>query len=223
MWLHTDAVYGGALIFSDKFRNKLDGIEKSDSISFNPQKWLHITKTCSVLLLKNKKYLYSDFYIPLPYVMKDKDEYHQGEINLQGTRYPDILKLWLSLQHLGNFSYSEIINNSYKFTNLFKKKLLEINNIKIACEPEMNVLCFRYEIRNKNIIENNLINLSLQKFLFKKYNIFFSVVEYNESKWLRAVLLNPFFSTKHIKKICLAISNFFAKENKIFKSMKIND
>ena len=102
MWLHTDAVYGGALIFSDKFRNKLDCIEKSDSISFNPQKWLHITKTCSVLLLKNKKYLYSDFYIPLPYVMKDKDEYHPGEITLQGTRYPDILKLWLSLQHLGN-------------------------------------------------------------------------------------------------------------------------
>ena len=223
MWLHTDAVYGGALIFSDKFRNKLDGIEKSDSISFNPQKWLHITKTCSVLLLKNKKYLYSDFYIPLPYLMKDKEEHHQGEITLQGTRYPDILKLWLSLQHLGNFGYSEIINNSYKFTNLFKKKLLEINNVKIACEPEMNIVCFRYEMRNKSRIENNSINLNLQKFLFKKYNIFFSFVEYNGCKWLRAVLLNPFFNMKHIKKICSAIFKFSAKENKILKSMRIND
>ena len=80
-------------------------------------------------MLKNKKYLYSDFYIPLPYVMKDKDEYHPGEITLQGTRYPDILKLWLSLQHLGNFSYSEIINNSYKFTNLFKKKFTDFNDL----------------------------------------------------------------------------------------------
>ena len=222
LWMHTDAVYGGALTFSDKFKNKLNGIENSDSISFNPQKWLHITKTCSVLLLKNKKYLYSDFFIPLPYVMKNKDEYHGGEITLQGTRYPDVLKLWLSLQHLGNFSYSEIIENSFKYTNLFKKKLLEINNIKIACEPQMNILCFRYEVRNKNANENDVLNLNLQKFLLKKHNIFFSVVKYNNLKWLRAILLNPFFNLRHIKKICLKVSEF-TKDDKILKSIRSND
>ena len=222
LWMHTDAVYGGALTFSDKFKNKLNGIENSDSISFNPQKWLHITKTCSLLLLKNKKYLYSDFFIPLPYVMKNKDEYHGGEITLQGTRYPDVLKLWLSLQHLGNFSYSEIIENSFKYTNLFKKKLLEINNIKIACEPQMNILCFRYEVRNKNANENDVLNLNLQKFLLKKHNIFFSVVKYNNLKWLRAILLNPFFNLRHIKKICLKVSEF-TKDDKILKSIRSND
>ena len=222
LWLHTDAVYGGALIFSNKFKNKLNGIENSDSISFNPQKWLHITKTCSVLLLKNKKYLYSDFFTPLPYVMKNKNEYHPGEISLQGTRYPDALKLWLSLQHLGNFSYSEIIENSFKYTNLLKKKLLEIKNIKIACEPQMNIICFRNEIINKSLKDNNQVNLDLQKFLFNKHNIFFSVVKYNNCKWLRAVLLNPFFNSKHIKKICSAISEF-TKEKKVLKSIKLND
>jgi len=223
LWMHTDAVYGGALIFSNKYKNKLNGIENSDSIAFNPQKWLHITKTCSVLLLKNKKYFYSDFFTHLPYVMKNKkEEYHQGEITLQGTRYPDVLKLWLSLQHLGNFSYSEIIENSFKYTNLFKKKLLEMNNIKIACEPQMNILCFRYQTRNKNLKESNIINLNLQKFLFNKYNIFFSVVEFNKFKWLRAVLLNPFFNLRHIKKICLGISKF-TKESKTLKLIKFND
>ena len=222
LWMHTDAVYGGALTFSHKFKNKLNGIENSDSISFNPQKWLYITKTCSMLLLKNKKYLYSDFFTPLPYVMKNKEEYDGGEITLQGTRYPDILKLWLSLQHLGNFSYSEIIEKSFKYTNLFKKKLLEINNIKIACEPQMNIICFRYGIRDKNINENDIINLDLQKFLLDKHNIFFSIVEYNNFKWLRAVLLNPFFNSRHIKKICLKISEF-TKDNKILKSIKLND
>ena len=222
LWMHTDAVYGGALIFSNKFKNKLNGIENSDSISFNPQKWLYITKTCSTLLLKNKKYFYSDFFIPLPYVMKNKDEYHQGEITLQGTRYPDVLKLWLSLQHLGNFSYSEIIENSFKYTNLLKKKLLQINNIKIACEPQMNIICFRLESKNKDLDHKDLINLKLQKFLFKRHNIFFSIIKYNDSKWLRAVLLNPFFNLKHIKRICIAISEF-TKEKKILKSVKFND
>ena len=222
LWMHTDAVYGGALIFSNKFKNKLSGIENSDSISFNPQKWLHITKTCSLLLLKNKKYLYSDFFIPLPYVKKNKGEYHQGEITLQGSRYPDVLKLWLSLQHLGNFSYSEIIGNSFKYTNLFMKKLLEISYIKIACEPQMNILCLRYEKKNNSSDENDLINLNLQKFLLNKHNIFFSVAKYNGLKWLRAVLLNPFFNLRHIKKICLVISEF-TKDYKNIKSIKLND
>tara|TARA_Y100000590_G_scaffold134858_1_gene154272 strand:- start:1279 stop:2307 length:1029 start_codon:yes stop_codon:yes gene_type:complete len=222
LWLHTDAVYGGALIFSNKLKNKLNGIENSDSISFNPQKWLHITKTCSVLLLKNKKHLYSDFFIPLPYVMKKKDEYHQGEITLQGTRYPDVLKLWLSLQHIGNFSYSEIIEDSFKHTDLFKKKLLEINNIKIACEPDMNIICFRYEKKNKSLNENNLINIKLQNILLNKNNIFFSIVKYNNCKWLRAVLLNPFFNSRHIKMICSAISKF-TSEKEVLQSIKFND
>ena len=217
LWMHTDAVYGGALIFSSKYKNKLNGIEHSDSISFNPQKWLYITKTCSILLLKNKKHLYSDFYTPLPYVRKNRNEYHLGEITLQGTRYPDVLKLWLSLQHIGNFSYSEIIENSIKFTNLFKKHLLTIRNIKISCDPQTNIICFRYYAKQNS----DKININLQNFLFEKYNIFFSLVKFQECKWLRAVLLNPFFNTKHIKKICSAI-NEFTKENKNQKLKKSN-
>ena len=104
----------------------------------------------------------------------------------------------------------------------FKKKLLEINNIKIACEPQMNILCFRYEVRNKNANENDLLNLNLQKFLFKKHNIFFSVVKYNNLRWLRAILLNPFFNLRHIKKICLKVSEF-TKDDKILKSIRSND
>ena len=61
LWMHTDAVYGGALIFSSKYKNKLNGIEHSDSISFNPQKWLYITKTCSILLLKIKNIFIQTF------------------------------------------------------------------------------------------------------------------------------------------------------------------
>ena len=220
IWMHTDAVYAGALIFSNKYKNFLDGIEKSDSISFNPQKWLYITKTCSILLLKNKKYLYSDFFTPLPYVAKDKNEYHPGEITIQGTRYPDILKLWLSLQHLGNFTYSKIIENSYKNTFHLKKSLEKINDIRILRNPELNILCFRYAPSDVNPIEYDKINYDLQKFLLEKNNIFFSFVSSNGSKWLRAVILNPFFTSKHIEKICNVIKSFCKNEIKLSKKIK---
>jgi len=216
IWMHTDSVYGGALVFSEKYKNKLDGIENSDSISFNPQKWLYITKTCSLLLLKNKKYLYSDFFIPLPYVMKNKKDFHSGEISVQGTRYPDILKLWLSFQHLGIITYSNLIDNSYKVTKKFRAEIIKRKYLKLACNSEMNIFCFRAEPKNIDSNDYNILNIKLRKFLLKKHNIFFSICKFKGCNWLRAVVLNPFIKNRHIAKIFKSIDEF----NKIEKQNK---
>ena len=209
VWMHTDSVYGGALIFSEKYKHKLNGIEKSDSISFNPQKWLYITKTCSMLLLKNKKYLYSDFFIPLPYVTKNKNDFHSGEISVQGTRYPDVLKLWLSFQHLGRITYSKLINHSYDVTKRFKSEVIKRKYLQLAFDPEMNILCFRALPKEIDYNNYNTWNIKLRNFLLKKYNIFFSICEYKGCDWLRAIILNPFISAKHIFRIFKGIDDFY--------------
>ena len=219
MWMHTDSVYGGALIFSEKFKYKLNGIEKSNSISFNPQKWLYITKTCSMLLLKNKNYLYSDFFIPLPYVTRNKDDFNSGEVSVQGTRYPDILKLWLSFQHLGRITYSNLINNSCNLTENFKSEIIKRKFLKLACNPEMNIFCFRAEPKNINYNDYNIWNIKLRDFLLKKHNIFFSICEFKGCNWLRAVVLNPFISNQHIHRIFKGIDEFNKNEKQNKKAL----
>jgi glutamate/tyrosine decarboxylase-like PLP-dependent enzyme len=165
-----------------------------------------------MLLLKNKKYLYSDFFIPLPYVLKNKDDFHLGELSLQGTRYPDILKLWLSFQHLGRITYSNLINNSYSITKSIQLEIIKRNHLKLACDPEMNILCFRVEPKNINYNLRNAWNIKLRNFLLKKYNIFFSIAEYKGCNWLRAVILNPFITKRHILKIFKGIDEFNKNE-----------
>src|SRR5215471_3857859 len=40
LWLHLDGAYGAAAIFSDQHRDLVRGIERADSITIDPHKWL---------------------------------------------------------------------------------------------------------------------------------------------------------------------------------------
>src|SRR5687767_14715753 len=49
LWFHVDAAYGGALAFSERERWRLKGIERADSITIDPHKWLFVPFACGAL------------------------------------------------------------------------------------------------------------------------------------------------------------------------------
>ena len=123
LWLHIDAIYGGAVIFSDTYKHLINGIEKANSISFNPQKWMYVAKTCSMVLFRDFDKMVEKFRISAPY-MKDQSSYiNLGEISVQGTKYAEVVKLWLSLLSLGKNGYEQLIDYSFDLT----KKFIEEN------------------------------------------------------------------------------------------------
>lgn len=52
-WLHVDGAYGGAVLFSDRHRALLDGIEAADSIVVDPHKWLFCPYDSSMLIYRD--------------------------------------------------------------------------------------------------------------------------------------------------------------------------
>jgi glutamate/tyrosine decarboxylase-like PLP-dependent enzyme len=208
LWLHVDAAYGGALVFSDKHRERLSGIEKADSITFNPQKWMYVAKTCAMVLFKNRNLLETEFRISAPY-MNDTDFTNLGEISVQGTRHADILKLYLSLQHIGLKGYDQLINEGYLRVEEFVKQVKQRPYLELASEPDTNICCFRGRPKNLDEKQCDQWNLELQQFLLHKERVFFSLPTYSGKRWLRAVLLNPFTPISTIQKIFKKIDEFY--------------
>lgn len=98
MWLHIDAAWGGGLLFSQKHRAKLNGIERANSIVINPHKLLAVPQQCSMLLVRNKDILHKCFSRGAEYLFqKDKHydkSYDVGDKYVQCGRKCDVFKFW---------------------------------------------------------------------------------------------------------------------------------
>ena len=215
VWFHVDAAYGGALIFSPNNKHLLKGIEHADSITFNPQKWLFVTKTCSLLMVKDYAKMSNLFSVYLPY-MQTPDEYmNLGEITVQGSRHAEIVKIWSSFQHFGKDGLGSLVDYGITLKDAFINAIEERPYLNLAHKPQTNVVCFRYfnpSIDSKKIDE---LNASLQKFLTQECGIFLSAPWYKDKKWLKAVLLNPYIDSAVIKTVFEKIDLFLNSRNLI--------
>ena len=212
LWFHVDAAYGGALVFSEEYRERLDGIENANSITFNPQKWCYVAKTCAMALFADEKDLESEFRVGAPYMQNEDEIPNLGELSVQGTRHADILKLWLTFQYLGRDGLSQLINERYRLTTMVHERIVAHDSLELASEPEMNILCFRAVPDGYQSETLDKLNSRLQETLLEEYNNFVSLPTYRDESWLRIVLLNPFTSEITIQRLFEGINEFLRSQ-----------
>ncbi|KAL3312026.1 glutamate decarboxylase gad1, partial [Cichlidogyrus casuarinus] len=99
IWLHIDCAWGGGVLLSRKHRYLVKGIEKADSVTWNPHKVMGATLQCSAILLRKPDILENCNSMAADYLFqKDKQydtAYDTGDKTIQCGRHNDIFKLWL--------------------------------------------------------------------------------------------------------------------------------
>ncbi|KAJ6421920.1 hypothetical protein OIU84_026953 [Salix udensis] len=67
LWVHVDAAYGGSSCICPEFRHHFNGIERVDSLSLSPHKWLtHMAKMCEKLLKSDPRF---EIVVPRQYAL----------------------------------------------------------------------------------------------------------------------------------------------------------
>ena len=156
LWFHVDAAYGGALVFSQKHRHLLRGIDRADSVTIDPHKWMAVPFACGATLVKDGgRILREAFDISPEYLSEDRGgtdvEYDFFRYGQLGTRRFNALKVWMALKFLGVRGYAQIIEKQIELTNYFAARLDDLKDYQRVGEVETAVCCFRYlpdEARN---------------------------------------------------------------------------
>lgn len=167
IWLHADGSFGGSIILSEKYRHLMKGIEKTDSLAWNPHKLMNIPLICSVLLVKKKGTLQFNITdINTDYIFHDIDMIEDlGKKSIQCGRRVDAVKLWFAWKYFGLKGYQKRIDNLIEMAKYAEEIVNTHPKLEMNAKRQSFSICFRYVPNSKTDI--NKFNLTLRENLRK--------------------------------------------------------
>ncbi len=146
LWYHVDGAYGGFAALTERGRGLLRGIERADSITLDPHKWLYQPFEAGCLLVRHGARLHEAFHI-LPDYLQDA-AVGGGEVNfadrgVQLTRGARALKLWVSIQYFGLDAFRRAIDRSLDLA-LYAQHFVEASpELELLAPVTLGIVCFR--------------------------------------------------------------------------------
>ncbi|MGB8063266.1 MAG: pyridoxal-dependent decarboxylase [Candidatus Sulfotelmatobacter sp.] len=209
-WLHVDAAYGGALLFSADHRAKLAAIEHADSLSIDFHKLLWQPIPCSVFLVRKGQHfdsikMHADYLNPEP----DPDEDEEGVPNLVTTslltsRRFDALKLWISFQSLGRTQLAAMIDRTIGLAAYASEIMRNTPSLELICEPQLSTVVFRYIPRQPGLHADE-INSSIRRRLFESGSAVIGHTRLRGQQCLKFTCMNPATSEAQMKELIEAV------------------
>ena len=147
LWLHVDGAFGAASILSERGRAMLTGLERADSLTLDPHKWLFQSFECGCVLVRDAALLKSAFQIKADYlrdVYREIEEINPCDYGIQLTRSFRSLKVWLSLQTFGLVAFRQAITRGFELAELAERELRARKGWEILSPAQMATVCFRF-------------------------------------------------------------------------------
>src|SRR4051794_731531 len=148
VWLHVDAAYGGPAVLADDLRPQLAGVERADSIAFDPHKWLYIAQSAGCVLVRDLQRLADAYQVHATYVWQDLDRTGAGlslaEVGPQYSRGFQALKVWLSLLAHGSSAYARRISHDAELAHYMAARVQARTDMELAVPVGLSICCFAY-------------------------------------------------------------------------------
>jgi aromatic-L-amino-acid/L-tryptophan decarboxylase len=173
LWLHVDAAYGAAARLSARDAHRVADLERADSVTVDPHKWLFQAYDIGGLLVRDGTVLGQAFGGRRPEYYRaghgpdeaaaspDRNGTEHGQdhgndhgaadqlnfwrLGFEGTRRWRALKLWLSWKHVGSLGFGRLVEANDDLAAQLAARVAASDDFEaLPAVPELSVVCFRH-------------------------------------------------------------------------------
>jgi len=204
LWFHIDGAYGAAAILSQKGSQLLKGIEKADSLTIDPHKWMYQPYEMGCLLVRNHNWL-SDTFSEKPEYLRDI-EGNASEINfydhgIQLTRRFRALKFYMSVKTFGLKAFKKAVSYNIDLADQVEEILRKSSNWEVISPATLAIINFRYNPIGNTYTEKELdtLNQYISKKIVESREALLVTTVLQKQVVLRMCLINPRTTLKDIE------------------------
>ncbi|HVJ56093.1 MAG TPA: aminotransferase class V-fold PLP-dependent enzyme [Aliidongia sp.] len=145
LWLHIDAAYGGFFRLTARGSDKLQGIERGDSLVLDPHKGLFLPFGTGCLLMRDAAALHRTHAADEAAFFRDmkKGEADFADLSPELTRPARGLRLWLPLHLHGVGAFRRELDEKLDLARTAWKRLSDIPGISVQAPPALSIVTFR--------------------------------------------------------------------------------
>jgi glutamate/tyrosine decarboxylase-like PLP-dependent enzyme len=175
LWLHVDGAYGALAALDETKRALFKGIERADSVSLDPHKWLYAPVDVGCLLFRDEARVRSAFspneadYIKVE-EQSDEEAFAFWDYGIELSRRFRALKIWLMLRYYGTRRVAAAITADNALAFELGERIRASEDFELLAPPELSICCFRYlplelgeRLKPNNEEERVLVNSELDE------------------------------------------------------------
>jgi glutamate/tyrosine decarboxylase-like PLP-dependent enzyme len=162
LWFHVDGAIGAVGVLGKSVREKLQGMERADSVALDLHKWMHIPFEAGAVVIRNAAAHHDTFCVTPEYLQHDKEggglaagKHWFSEYGLQLTRQFRALKVWMSVKEHGLDRFGRMIDRNVAQAHYLGGLIAEQPELELVAPIGLDIVCFRF---NPGAMDSEALN-----------------------------------------------------------------
>lgn len=149
IWFHVDGAYGAPGSLDTRKRHLFAGLERADSVSLDPHKWLYVPLDAGCLLFRDEAAARLVFTAGDADYIKVLDEnpdesFAFWDYGMELSRRFRALKIWLTLRYYGVERLAAAISDDNSLALYLAERIEQSEDFELLAPVELSICCFRY-------------------------------------------------------------------------------
>ena len=202
LWFHVDGSYGAPGVLDRNKKHLFAGLERADSVSLDPHKWLYVPVDAGCLLFRDAAAAMAAFSTEDADYIKthgytDEEAFAFWDYGVELSRRFRALKVWLTLQYYGSRRMAEAITEDIALAAYMGEVISKADDFELLAPVELSICCFRYVPPGSGLGDTELdrLNENIMELVQKGGRAYVSNATVNGRFALRACITN-FRTTK---------------------------